>query len=633
MKKISKLMLSGLVLVGVSCADLNLNPLSTGSSENWYKNETEIEMCLDDLLREDFYCHDSYFYDDDATRRDNPHEVVGGTFNSKSGTATGRWTAMYKGISRAIKVLQALDGGAANGVSETKLNQYKGEAYLMIAMGHATLATYYGDAIINRAGMTLDDAYNATRSPRKEVMEYAYECFDKAAELLPAKFSGRMRPCAAAALGFKARYALFHKDYQIAADAAKACMDLGAFSLHPNYRDLFIADKSDELLFYFKGDVGLEKQVGQVTTNAQSNIPRQFSGHCNTGPSLDLFLSYPCTDGLLPDTSPLFDPRDPFANRDPRCAMTIFPQKTKASPDFAEYEASRYDGTMPDKYPDHFYGDVECNQNPYATRVYNKKKGACDVNSDSRAGNAHAIYSILILRKYVKDTWPEWNKAKLDNIWPILRYAEVLMTYGEAMNELGKCTQEVIDQTFQLVRDRAYNGTGMAAPKIVAGTKEQNRKIFRIERRIEFPYEGIRYRDILRYGIGPKTIGRNVYVHFDGNVWSTNANWNGKTGSECAIVKYNADGTMGEKTGNLTLPENFVNTVLKKWDDDKWIVPCRPTFDEDMCIDLNECFNTGENEGYLLLRKTRRFDEHNYLWPIPASDILVNNNLVQNTGY
>lgn len=35
--------------------------------------------------------------------------------------------------------------------------------------------------------------------------------------------------------------------------------------------------------------------------------------------------AFTCTDGLLINESPLFDPHEPFANRDPRLAETIVP--------------------------------------------------------------------------------------------------------------------------------------------------------------------------------------------------------------------------------------------------------------------------------------------------------------------
>ena len=34
----------------VACADLDLNPLSEGSSENWYNDETEIEIRYNSIV-------------------------------------------------------------------------------------------------------------------------------------------------------------------------------------------------------------------------------------------------------------------------------------------------------------------------------------------------------------------------------------------------------------------------------------------------------------------------------------------------------------------------------------------------------------------------------------------------------
>ena len=43
MNKINKYLFSGIIAVSMTaCADLDLNPLSEGSSENWYHDETEI---------------------------------------------------------------------------------------------------------------------------------------------------------------------------------------------------------------------------------------------------------------------------------------------------------------------------------------------------------------------------------------------------------------------------------------------------------------------------------------------------------------------------------------------------------------------------------------------------------------
>ena len=173
MNKLYNLLFASIMVWGLTaCADLDLNPLSEGSSENWYHDETEIEMSLNDLLRPDFYPIDDLSWDDDLLNRNGSNEITLGTMTAQSGAVSGRWTALYKGIARATKVINALEKGTATGVSESKVNHYMGEAYFMLGFAYGELATYWGDVVLNK-GMTLEEAYEATRSPKSEVLAYA----------------------------------------------------------------------------------------------------------------------------------------------------------------------------------------------------------------------------------------------------------------------------------------------------------------------------------------------------------------------------------------------------------------------------------------------------------------------------
>lgn len=614
MKKIFKYMLAGLLALSAGCADIDLTPLSEGSSENWYRDVTEIEMSLNDLLRLDFYCLDSWQWDDDFERRDDPATMVRGTVTSKSSDVVNRWTALYKGISRSIKIIEALESGTAVGLTEAQINQYIGEAYFYIGFAHATLATYWGDAVINKNGMSLEDAYTLTRSPKSEVLAWAYECFDKAITLLPDSMGSQMRPTKGAAYAFVARFALFHEDWQKAADYAKKCMDMGIYELHHDYGDLFVAEKSPELIFYFKGDKTYNGGVGYgVVADVKQFTPRQYGAFCNTGPSFSLYCAYPCIDGLPIDESPLYNPKDGWANRDPRFYEVIAPQITKYSDKYDEYYAARADGTLAEKFPEYILMRHECNQNPYAITVFEPATGNMVANQDSRAVNAHAIYSILMLKKYVKEDWADYSlyKNSSDNIVPYLRYAEVLMTYAEAMNELGKCDQTVLDATVNKIRARAYAGTGLDYPRAMAGTKEDMRSVIRIERRIEFPYEGLRYRDLLRWRLAEKILSEDVYVAMEASQ-NAPAGWDGVS----------TDG----------LSDAF-KRILKMWDDGNWPLRGIPEIDENGTPDLKPQLEIVDGYQQLLVRKNRMFQKHNYLWPIPADDILVNPNLTQNPGY
>jgi SusD family. len=613
MKTISRYILAGFTALGLTaCADLDLNPLSEGSSENWYQSETEIEMSLNDLWRADFFPIDDVAWDDDWLNRNGSNEITFGTMTSQSGTTKARWSALYKAITRAIKILDALESGKAGKVAEAKVKQYEGEAYFMLGSAYGTLSMYYGDCVLYKNAVTLDEAYHSVRSPKAEVVEYAYECLDKAADYLPATHSGQQRPTKGAALGMKARIALFHADYQKAVAACEACMGLNAYSLHNNYKALFTATSSPELMFYFQGDLSQKMGVGLFGC-VKNFVIRKIGGYSNQCPSLELMCAYTCVDGLPIDESPLYNPKDPFENRDPRLAYTIQPYKTKYSKDLAEYEQAKKDGTFAEKFPDYITLGYEYNPSPYANTVYEVKSKKMVLNNDSKASNQHSVYNGLLLRKFVKDCWADYSQYGnvSDNIYPYLRYAEVLMTYIEAKNELGTVTQADLDKSINLVRARAYEGTGIEYPKVIPGSKESLRKVIRMERRAEFPFESIRYRDLLRWKLAEKTHNKPMY--YLNREWSGNANWNGKTGSD----------------SNRELSADF-QKLLKNWDEGNFPIGGIPPIDENGLPDLTGMMDA----GYITMFYQMSFDkEKNYLWPIPADEILVNPDIEQNPKY
>lgn len=613
MKNIFKTYITGIVCCAIcSCADLDLNPLSEGSSDNWYHDETEIEMSLNNLLCPDFFPIDQINWDDDFLDRNGANEILNGTMTSLSSIASSRWSQEYTAISRALKILENLPQAKANGISEKKIKQYKGEAYFVIGFAYAELATYFGDCVLNKNGMDLNTAYQAVRSPKREVLNFAYDCLDSAATMLPDQYTAQQRPTKGAALAFKSRFALFHGDFEIAAKSAEECMNMNVYSLHDNYKELFTADKSAELIFYFKGDI--TQKIGYGLFGSIKNwVIRKIAGYANGGPSIQLAYAYTCTDGLPVDESPLFNPKDPFESRDPRMAYTIQPFKTKYSKDFEEYEQSKEDKTFPQKYPDYITLGYEYNPSPYATKVYQVSTGNMVINTDSKAANEHAAYNGFMLRKYVKDNWADYqtNGGISDNIFPYLRYAEVLLTYAEAMNELGKCDQEVLDKSINKVRSRAYNGTGIRYPRIMASSQQDLRKIIRMERRVEFPFEGMRYRDLLRWRIAEKTF--NIPQYYLPRVWAGGTNWNGKTGDE----------------SNRQLSDGFIK-LIQNWDNGNYPAGGVPQIDENGIPDVGYM----EKAGYITTFYQMQFDaEKNYLWPIPAEDILVNPKLTQNDKY
>ncbi|MBX6361430.1 MAG: RagB/SusD family nutrient uptake outer membrane protein [Acidobacterium ailaaui] len=98
---------------------------------------------------------------------------------------------------------------------------------------------------------------------------------------------------------------------------------------------------------------------------------------------------------------------------------------------------------------------------------------------------------------------------------PIFRYAEVLLNYAEAKAELGTLTQDDIDKSIKLLRDRVgmpnLNMTYANAhpdsylegeyPNVSGGNKGVILEIRR-ERRIELVMEGFRWNDLMRWKAG-----------------------------------------------------------------------------------------------------------------------------------
>lgn len=585
------------LLMFSACVNLDLNPLSEGSSANWYSSKAEIEMSMNDFYRTDFFPIYDMTWGDDVTARNATSAVQNGTLTSENGTIATRWQNYYKGIARALRILNNMDKARELGVSEAEVQQYEGEAYFYIGYAYGMLAFHWGDAILDKTGMTLDEAYNAVRSPKAEVLAYSYECLDKAADRLPTTYAKIQRATKGAALAYKARIALYNGDYAVAAAAAKKCMDLGVYKLHNNYRDLFITNWSDEWIFFLRGDVGLKKYyfAASDVLNCISRLSGGWGGQ--KAPSYELICAYPCIDGKPIDESPMYNPKDIFENRDPRMAMTIVP--------FASaYTKSVLDGTYNPR--DYNWLGFEYSPDPTRTTVMRIADGVQVGNNDSKARAEHASYDGFLWKKYIDESWLENGRNGAPTTYQFMRYGDVLLMYAEAMIEQNQCTQDVLDQTVNLLRERAYNGTGIVYPRVTVGSQQEMRTMIRTERFIEMAWEGHRYNDLIRWRIAGKVYNRPVY--FLKRAWSGSTSWNGDESTVSAEYK----------------------ELIQNWKDGNYPLGGVPEIDEDGIADLKYMVD----KGYIVVAAERKFDEsRDYLWPVPAADILINPGLTQNPNW
>ncbi len=464
-----------------ACNKLDLNPLSYGSSETWYSTVAEIDMSLNGLYKDAFWATDNDDWTDDWMYRDALTAVTGATMNSETDFVNSTWTNSYKAISRANTILASIDK-AATTIPEATIKKFKAEAQFVRASQYSKLISHYGDVVYYTGVLSLEESFALSQSPKATILKAIYDDFDFAAANLPVSYGANelKRATKGAALAMKARIALYMGDYAVARDAAKACMDMNTYSLHADFSNLFISKtkNSAETIFGLPRSIVLKVTFG----DCQNYVSRNAGGWGAKCPSWDLFSSFLCNDGLPIDESPLFNPRTPFKNRDPRCTATI-----------VEFQTQHL-GYMYQPHPD-------------SLKILQFSNNAKVDNKDTRSVAQYASYNGLLWKKGIDADWL-LNSWQVESDKIIIRFADVLLMYAEAKIELGEIDQTVLD-AINKVRARAYKVSATQTslyPSVTANAKTELRKIVRNERRMEFALEGIRYMDLIRWKLAAKVL-------------------------------------------------------------------------------------------------------------------------------
>ncbi len=561
-------LIGGLSFLATACHDLDLNPLSYGSTESWYSNETEIKMAVNELYKSEFWTVDEVGdawtsdWSDDNIYREGLTEFQNATLTGQTSKVTDLWSKQYKVISRANSVILNAERAIHNGASESTINTLVGEAHFHRASAYAKLSSKFGDVPLVENDIDIETGMTMGRTDLETVKQFVYDEYDQAIAVLPVSYSGEQRATKGAALALKARYALYMGDYDIVVDATKQVIDLGIYSLHPNYQNLFLQSTKESNEFIYVVPRSIEYGIYEDT---RYPLPRNLGGYGAPNPTWDLFAAYICTDGLPIDESPLFDPHDPFKNRDPRLCMTIVP------------------------FGENFLG-IEYNPHPKALEVMNYNTGQMITNNDTRANAQYASYNGLTWKKGIDETCLE-NAFRIEPVKIIIRYADILLMYAEAKIELNQIDQSVLDALNE-VRARAYGVDKSATdqyPAITETSQEKLRTILRTERRMEFPKEGLRYMDLMRWKLMDKVMSKKVYM--------------------------------------MLYPSSLL--IEKVVNEGDWFWPFAPDIDENGLAD----FTKMEAAGKIAVVATKNWDKRQYLWPIPTTEIQINPNMKQNPGY
>jgi hypothetical protein len=269
---------------------------------------------------------------------------------------------------------------------------------------------------------------------------------------------------------------LCNNNWTVASQAAKAAMDLGHYQLHPDYAELFTYDgeESREIIFamqYLKGV--------HTHDNHRYLASRLAAGVSNEVPTQPFVDSYECIDGLTIDKSPLFNPQNPYENRDPRLHMSV------AIP-----------GTV--------YLGFQFETHPDSLRIWNYNASPPVRINNTDATNAFATFTNYLWRKWtdIRDLDDTQNCEM--NI-TLMRYAELLLIYAEAKIEANDIDDSVYE-ALDAVRERV----GMpAVPR--SSTQAYLRSVVRRERKVELAMEGRRLIDIRRWRIAEQVLNGPRY--------------------------------------------------------------------------------------------------------------------------
>ena len=486
--------MAGLSLAFTSCVDMDMVPKSQGNSESWYTTETELKMAVNEFYILGYWKMDSpesmeQYSDNFTYRNTNRKTLLDGTLNGQTYEVYHLWQQSYKLIARANSLLEGVERARNAGLSEEVINQYEGEAYFARACKYADLIFYWGDVPYLDKYMTITEAERMGRKPKAELIPLVYEDFDKAIEYLPVSYGSEAEHFTkGAAYAMKARFALYMSDWEIAAKAAKDCMDLGIYSLEADFSKLFLQSTKSNPEKIFVIPRSIANEVVLTPWIVKNELPRNAGGYGSDNPSWDLLAAFLCTDGLPIDESPLFDPRNPFKNRDPRCAQTI-----------VEFETA--------------HCGFEYNPRPDAKEVMNYSTGKKQSNQDSRAVQQYASYNGLLWKKCIDASWTE-NGQQVESDQIFMRYADVLLMYAEAKIELNEIDNSVLN-AINSVRARAYgvDAANVAMyPAVTTTDQTELRKTVRIERRMELANEGLRYMDLIRWKLASKALNSYNYI-------------------------------------------------------------------------------------------------------------------------
>lgn len=474
------------MLACVSC-DLERTPLDKFAEGDFWTSEDNAQLALTGLYRgnilfnspeynpTDWWSYGGLLFmefptDNAYDRRgtnSNFHKMTNGALLPNNPYVKNYWENSYAKITRCNRFLEGI--GKLNDAAVVK--RFTAEARFIRAAQYFYLSQFFQDVPLVTKVLTKDEANSVEKTSKAKITEFVAKELTEAANDLPRfkdlKANEAGRASKQAALAFLGRAYLGEKMYAEAAAAYKQIIDFGDNGIEPKYSSLFLpeGENSSENIFSMQY---LQDLAGNALP--QHALPVKDGGWCLINVAAGLFEAYQFKDGTdFSYESPLYNPDNLGENRDPRLDYTIY------------YNGATFKGAVYDCHPDSKGGD--------------------------KVAGGQTTQTGLMMRKYFDETWSGNLNSYGGNV-PVIRYAEVLLSYLEAKLEAGDAiTQGLLDETINKVRGRA----SVKMPPVTETDAAALRPVLRNERRVELAMEGIRYWDLLRWGIADQALNGYIF--------------------------------------------------------------------------------------------------------------------------
>ena len=480
--------LSGLaLLIGASsCVDLDQAPMDQISDATFWRTETDATQAVNYLYG---VLPDAFSSQEDINTDNAVHGIkwaAGALSQGVYDPSDFGWSSAYEYI-RNANVIMAHLPDMKDILSQDAMNRIEGQTRFFRAYLYFDLIKQFGDVPYTAEPLTISELPDITRTNWKEVYDHAMEDVNAAINMLPATWdaANKYRVNKAAANMLKAEMALYFANpecqhsvadgYQTAAAAAKAVMDSGLYGLYDaqdteGYSSMFyeheIENSNEPILVY--------KQVeGQNGNYYIGFLAFPTLGWGGLNPCQSLVDCFETIDGAPIATSTIYNPKDPYRNRDPRLASIVF-------------EAG-----------EEMYG-----------KVIDPRPIGGDKNTTGYGNNRDATATGYYTKKWINPAiYPLTDGWDMGQSFCVYRFTETLLIYAEAMNEMSDRPQEALDAVNR-VRARvgmpALQKTNPSLPTYV-GSQDALRQRIRNEWRIEFAFEGNhRQWDVRRWNIAEK---------------------------------------------------------------------------------------------------------------------------------